>query len=120
MKLEPRYIVIKQSDADKYLTSSAIRNINDSLSLIYKGREAVGKVGFPNYLVLEEDWPEYASAKESLEERIVLEAFNKKAEKKRGMLAAADHYRQHQSTELLRGISPFCIGWNDYMRGVDK
>ncbi|CAD5239455.1 hypothetical protein [Klebsiella phage Shaphc-TDM-1124-4] len=116
MKLESRYIVFKQSDAAKYLTSTAIREINDSLSLIFKGREADGKVGFPNYIVLEEDWPEYPIAKEALEGRIVLEEFNKRAEKKRGAKAAEDHYKQHQSTELLRGVSPFCAGWNDYMR----
>ncbi|WEU68923.1 hypothetical protein HS371_33 [Klebsiella phage vB_KpP_HS37] len=116
MKLESRYIVFKQSDAAKYLSGSAIKNINDSLSHIYKSREADGKVGFPNYIVLEEDWPEYPIAKEALEGRIVLEEFNKRAEKKRGAKAAEDHYKQHQSTELLRGVSPFCAGWNDYMR----
>lgn len=120
MKLESRYIVIKQSDAAKYLTSSAIRSINDNLSLIYKGREAEGKVGFPNYLVLEEDWPEYPIAKEALEGRIVLEDFNKRAEKKRGAKAAEEHYKQHQSSELLRGVSPFCAGWNDYMRKLGR
>lgn len=120
MKLESRYIVFKQSDASKYLSSSAIKDINSLLSHIYKSREADGKVGFPNYLVLEEDWPEYAEAKAALEGRIVLEEFNKRAEKKRGAKAAEEHHRQHQSIELLRGISPFCEGWNDYMRRVDK
>lgn len=120
MELEKRYSVIKHVDAEKYLTTHDIRAINDCLSRIHKAREAEGKVGFPKYLVLEENWPEYADAKAALEGRIVLEAFNKKSEKKRGMLAAAEHHRQHQSTELLRGISPFCEGWNDYMRGVDK
>lgn len=85
MKLESRYIVFKQSDAAKYLTSTAIREINDSLSLIFKGREADGKVGFPNYLVLEEDWPEYPIAKEALEGRIVLEEFNKRQRRNVGL-----------------------------------
>ena len=120
MKLEPRYIVFKHSDASKYLSGPAIKDINDSLSFIYKGREADGKVGFPNYIVLEEDWPEYPIAKEALEGRIVLEEFNKRAEKKRGAKAAEEHYKQHRSSELLRGVSPFCEGWNDYMRKLEK
>lgn len=116
MKLEARYSVIKHKDAQKYLDSTSLQRLNNILSHISKSREADGKVGFPNYLVLEEDWPEYPIAKEALEGRIVLEEFNKRAEKKRGAKAAEDHYKQHQSTELLRGISPFCTGWNDYMR----
>ena len=79
MKLEARYSVIKHKDAQKYLDSTSIQRLNNILSHISKSREADGKVGFPNYLVLEEDWPEYPIAKEALEGRIVLEEFNKMA-----------------------------------------
>lgn len=116
MKLESRYIVIKQSDAAKYLGGSSIKAINDSLSHISESREADGKIGYPNYIVLEEDWPEYHIAKEALEGRIAINEMNNRKEFNRGASAAAQHHKEHKSSSCLRGVGPFCEGWNSYMK----
>lgn len=49
--LEPRYIVIKDKDIDKYLTPQQVANLDDILHAINRNKTA-----FTNYVVIGDDW----------------------------------------------------------------
>ena len=67
-KLEDRYIVIKPSDASKYLTKSAFNELLLIETIIQGARVRYGKERLET-LVVERDWPEYVALYSMLERR---------------------------------------------------
>lgn len=116
MELENRYIVIKRSDLQALLDSGEIDSFMvDELNLILETisnyRSDAGKLPLET-VVIESDWPIYEEAKELLEEISDLEAQEEYTD---GWEAARQHSDKYSSHPLVRGISRWCRGWNDYM-----
>ena len=70
---EPRYVVFKIKDIERYLDPGTAQVFWDTLSLVgweiaYR-RGADGKLPF-NALVIEQDWPEFEPAWAMIEERM--------------------------------------------------
>ena len=67
--LAQRYIVIKLGDL-KPLQKHQLKNFQDILKAISRGRVARGAIPEPAGLVIEKDWPEYAPTRAALLARI--------------------------------------------------
>lgn len=122
MELEPRYMVLKMSDMDKYLTEMHKANVTEAICLINLCRKKDNKNPL-GALVIEHDWPEYEPAKKLLEERIMAESWQQKVRKRdymleyaRGMDEAGAHLQGNGEVCLVKGIGAFCEGWNDFVK----
>lgn len=69
MELENRYRVIKIGDADKYLSAADYCVLQSFLEQISDARKADGKDDLSG-IFIEQDWPEYHEARQSLIDRI--------------------------------------------------
>ncbi len=69
MNRENRYIVLKNTDCDKYLTYAERNELTRLLYLINHGREQDNKLEF-NYVVVEQDCPEYQLVRDLIEARV--------------------------------------------------
>lgn len=69
MNKETRYIVLKNTDCDKYLTYAERNELARLLYLINNGREQDNKLEF-NCVVVEQDWPEYPLVWDLIEARV--------------------------------------------------
>ena len=68
-KREPRYVVFKIKDIERYVTSEDKLLINEVGAAIAVGRKCDGKPPF-NAVVVEQDWPEFELAWEAIEARM--------------------------------------------------
>jgi hypothetical protein len=66
---EPRYIVLKITDMEKYLNKVEQANVLAYGSIIGSGRASDGKPPF-NAVVVEQDWPEFDMVWEAIEKRM--------------------------------------------------
>lgn len=113
-----RYMVIKMSHAEHALTKEE-RDLLWKLGVkVAKWRRAEKRTPF-ECLVIEHDWPEYEPAWQSIEARadkpMSLNLIHEH-EYERGHTDAVNSIRHGYEPFLIKGISPFCQGWNDYMR----
>lgn len=69
MQLEARYTVLKNRDIQAYLTDEEQGQLDDLRRKINRLRLMEGKEILQG-IMLEQDWPEYAPARASLEKRI--------------------------------------------------
>ena len=72
-KREPRYVVFKLSDIDKYLSSLQIDALQSAGDSIAVGRHLDGKPPF-NAVVVEQDWPEFDMVWAAIEDRVSKES----------------------------------------------
>lgn len=133
-----RYMVIKMSHAEHALTKEE-RDLLWKLGMkVAKWRRAEGRTPF-ECLVVEHDWPEYEPVWQSIEARVdnpddtmSLYLLNDKAlehiessthdakEYARGIAEANKFYSKEQKRSYLKGIGPYCNGWNYFMtHGAD-
>lgn len=105
-----RYAVFKWTDVQKCFT------LEEQKQLAELGRK------FQRYrreskrpwecVVIEHDWPEYEQVWELIQERADGEIQEEYAT---GWDAAKYHCQQYDGYPLVRGLSHWCRGWNDYM-----
>ena len=72
-KREPRYVVFKIKDIERYVTSEDKLLINEVGAAIAVGRKSDGKPPF-NAVVVEQDWPEFELAWAAIEARMTANA----------------------------------------------
>jgi hypothetical protein len=68
-KLEPRYVVVKGSDAEKYLNTADCQALSVIMRKISVGRAHDGKSEL-GVIVIESDWPEFGPTVKLLEARV--------------------------------------------------
>lgn len=68
-ELEPRYTVIKDSDAVRYLSEQQRQQLADLAKIVEDGRAFDERHPF-ECLCIERDWPEYAVAYQLMAERV--------------------------------------------------
>lgn len=68
-KREPRYVVFKIKDIERYITSEDKLLINEVGKAIAVGRNSDGKAPF-NAVVVEQDWPEFEMVWAAIEARM--------------------------------------------------
>jgi hypothetical protein len=73
---EPRYIVFKLKDIEKYLSSCDLSILMNMGREIHAGRLADGKAPF-NAVVVEQDWPEFEPTWAAIEARMSHEVDSK-------------------------------------------
>lgn len=133
-----RYAVIKISHAEQALTREELRTIYKLGQKVYNWQRANDKPRF-ECVVIEHDWPEYEPVWEAIESRVdniepmslclistkllddipeSKDADNSKNEYDKGWRNAEESIRNGFLPTLVKGISPYCQGWNDYMRPV--
>ncbi|GMR16168.1 MAG: hypothetical protein BMS9Abin31_0479 [Gammaproteobacteria bacterium] len=61
MQKEHKYIVLKKSDANKYLSQAQKEQLTDAISAIQRGRRLEGK-RYKYYVCIADDWPIYKDA----------------------------------------------------------
>lgn len=118
MKRENRYIVIKISDLEAVTSSGKVDNFTLSeldliLEEINNYRRDRGKEELKS-VVVEHDWPEYEAVWAMLENRVDKKEIATEAEYNSGYKEAMASFNR-SGFRLLRGISPYCNGWNAYM-----
>lgn len=109
-----RYIVVKVAHAKEALTEAEQDTLLRLSLKCMRWRRVEGKAPL-KCVVVEHDWPEYEPTWQAIEARVnasdnIEYAYNngwKNAE-----AAVHDGYQAF----LMKGISPYCQGWNDYMR----
>lgn len=69
MEREDRYIVIKRSDAGRYLDDRDIHDLNEIANLVEGGRTSDGKHPM-ECVVVECDWPEYEHVWDMIADRV--------------------------------------------------
>lgn len=122
MGLEHRYIVVKNTDFENYLMEELKHKVREALAYIEIGRKNDDRPPL-EAIVIEKDWPEYEPTKKALEDRTALEAWQNKVHKRdqmleygRGMEEAADFLSNNGDVSYVKGIGPFCNGWNDFVK----
>lgn len=68
-KREPRYVVFKIKDIEKYLTETGQESVMVMGRAIARGRDKDGKPPF-NAVVVEQDWPEFEPTWAAIEARV--------------------------------------------------
>ena len=121
MEREERYVVIKLSDVEKalelgHITQSNFTTLEHILSKLWFSRAQRGKEDLKT-VVVEHDWPEYEEVWKMIENRVAYEEARQEQLDK-GYADAKEHHEIHEEIFLLRGISSYCQGWNNYASEV--
>lgn len=113
-----RYTVIKNYDLEQAISKGYVSEKDyEALQLILMTlrtmRRAQGKPLLET-VVVESDWPEYEPTWKLIEDRVDQEDIRK------GIDAAHNNYSETGKISFLKGISKYCQGYNEYMRGVES
>lgn len=108
-----RYVVVKVAHAEQALTREELRTLYGLGQKVYNWQRKQGKPTF-ECLVVEHDWPEYEKVWNMIETRV--DADSSGIEFNSGFRDAESHWKNTGESPLLKGVSIYCNGWNNFMR----